>query len=241
MILTAHQPAYLPWLGYFHKLVLSDVYIVLDDVQFEKNSFTNRNRIYSPQGALMLTVPIQIKGHTAKPIRDIEINNIENWRTKHWKSLVQSYRKAPFFHRYASWLESIYSREWCFLIDLTTEMLQFFIKDMDIKTSIVKQSDLNVISHKQDLVFDLCQKSKSDVYISGKLGRDYLDVSRFKEAGIYVYFQDYQHPMYQQRGEIDFIPNLGIIDLLMNVGPEQAPDIIVSGNAMKNQLEKKVL
>lgn len=240
MIITAHQPAYLPWLGYIHKIALSDTYVILDNVQFEKNSFTNRNKIYSSQGELMITVPIQIKGHIGKPIKEIRISNLENWHKKHWNSIVQSYRKAPFFDCYASWLESFYSKEWNFLIDLTSEMLYFLIKKMDIKTKIIRQSDTGIKSQKQDLVFDLCKATNADIYISGSLGRDYLDLKPFKEAGIEVYFQSYQHPVYSQSGKYGFIPNLGIIDLLMNVGSERALAIITSGNIQKNQLNTKI-
>jgi len=238
MILTAHQPAYFPWLGYFHKIALSDIYVILDNVQFEKNSFTNRNKIYSTQGELMLTVPVQLKGHIGKPIKEIKISNLENWRKKHWNSIVQSYKKAPFFDRYASWLESYYLKEWNFLLDLTSEMLYFIIKEIDIKTQIIRQSETGINSLKQDLVFDLCKATNADVYISGSLGRNYLDVKPFKQAHVDVYFQDYKHPVYQQFGRRNFIPNLGIIDLLMNVGSEGALDVINSGNIQKNNLNQ---
>lgn len=234
MIVTAHQPAYLPWLGYIHKIALSDIFVILDDVQFEKNSFTNRNKIYSTQGELMLTVPIQMKGHIGKPIKEIRISNLENWRKKHLITILQSYRKAPFFDYYAPWLESIYSKEWDFLIDLTNEILFFLIKEMNIKTKIIRQSDTGINSQKQDLVFDLCKFTKADIYISGALGKDYIDVTPFKQAQIDVYFQNYQHPIYPQAGKLGFIPKLGIIDLFMNVGSKKAFEFIMTGNQLKN-------
>ena len=236
MIITAHQPAYLPWLGYLHKIALSDIYVVLDHVQFEKNSFTNRNKIYSSQGELMLTVPVQIKGHMGKPIKEIKISNLENWRKKHWNSILQSYRKAPYFECYASWLETYYSKEWQFLIDLTDEMLIFILKETGIKTTVAHQSDYGIVSNKQELVFDLCKAVNADTYISGSLGRNYLDINPFNNSGIEVYFQNYQHPIYPQTGKSGFIPNLGVVDLLMNVGSENALSIITSGNIQKNQL-----
>lgn len=237
MIVTAHQPAYLPWLGYIHKIALSDTYVILDNVQFEKNSFTNRNKIYSTQGELMLTVPLQMKGHIGKPIKEIRISNIENWRKKHWNSIKQSYTKAPFFERYVSELESFYSKEWVFLIDLTLGMLNFWLKEMNIKTKIIKQSEIGINSQKQDMVFDLCKATNADVYISGELGQDYLNAEPFKQAGTEVYFQNYQHPIYPQYRKKDFVPNLGIIDLLMNVGSEDALAFITSGNIQKDKFK----
>jgi hypothetical protein len=238
MIVTAHQPAYLPWLGYIHKIALSDIYVLLDDVQFEKNSFTNRNYIYSKQGNVMLTVPLYSKGHISKSIREIEINNTENWGIKHWKTIEQNYRKTPFFNKFAPWLESIYNKDWKYLIDLTDEMLNFYLKCMNITTRVVKQSELQVHSHKQDLVLDLCLATKANVYISGKLGRDYINLIPFESEKIYVYFQDYIHPKYNQIGKNEFTPFLGIIDLLFNVGSEEALSIILSGNVSKTELMK---
>jgi hypothetical protein len=236
MIVTAHQPAYFPWLGYIHKIAMSDIFVILDNVQFEKNSFTNRNKIYSSQGELMLTVPIQMKGHIGKPIKEIRISNSENWRKKHLISILQSYRKAPFFDYYAAWLESIYSKEWDFLIDLTNEMLFFLIKEMNIKTKIIRQSDTGIISQKQDLVIDLCKFTKANLYISGALGKDYIDINTFKQAQIDIYFQNYQHPIYPQVGKHGFLSKLGIIDLLMNVGSKKAFELIMTGNQFKNKL-----
>lgn len=94
MILSAHQPAYLPWLGYFHKIAISDVFVILDEVQFEKNSFINRNKIKTSNGSVWMSVPINIDGHMNKTIRDMEISNKFNWRKKHWKSIYLNYKKA---------------------------------------------------------------------------------------------------------------------------------------------------
>lgn len=231
LIVTAHQPAYLPWLGYIHKIALSDIFVLLDEVQFEKNSFTNRNKIWSANGEVMLTVPLLTKGYKDKPLCIVEINNTENWSTKHWKTLEQNYRKALFFARYAPWLESVYTKKWETIVSLTAAMLNFFLADMNISTKIIRQSELGLESRKHELVLDLCKRTNAQIYISGKLGRNYLDIVPFQNAGMEVYFQDYQHPKYvQQNGKNDFMPFLGVIDLLMNVGPEKALGVIFAGN-----------
>jgi len=236
MIVTAHQPAYLPWLGYIHKIAISDIYVLLDDVQFEKNSFTNRNKIWSANGEVLLTVPIQSKGHIDKPMRELEISNNEKWCAKHWKSIELNYKKAPYSSRYAPWLESIYNKQWNTLVELTDVMLSFFLGEMGITTKIVRQSELSLKSHKQDLVFDLCKATGATTYISGKLGKDYIDAAPFEGAGIKVYFQDYNHPVYPQIGNREFTPYLGIIDLLMNVGPDQALQYVLLNNDSKSTL-----
>ena len=93
MILTAHQPAYLPWLGYFHKIAISDTFVILDKVQFEKNSFTNRNKIKTSNGSTWLSIPMEMSEHTNKAIKEMSIHNKFNWRQKHWKSIYLNYKK----------------------------------------------------------------------------------------------------------------------------------------------------
>jgi len=234
MIITAHQPAYMPWLGYFHKLSLSDLYVILDDVQLERNSFTRRNNIIFSQGTLMLTVPVFMKGHREKKIRDIQIDNSENWKRKHLNSLRMSYSKHPFFECYFPWLVNFFDKDWKYLTDITIEMLHFFLKELVIDVQILKQSDLNVSSYKQDLILELCKVCNADTYISGIMGKDYLDDFLFKTNNINVYYQDYKHPEYRQLNNYPFISHLGIIDLLMNVGGVDAKQIILSGNIDKS-------
>lgn len=235
MLLTAHQPAYLPWLGYFHKVAISDVLVILDEVQFEKNSFTNRNRIKTPQGDIWLTVPVLMTGHMGKKILDMEISNNTNWKEKHWKSIYLNYKKAPYFNKYADFFESVYKKEWEKLTELLDFLFLFFLKELGIQTRIFKQSELGVCTKKQELILDLCKKLEADCFIFGKLGRDYADEGLFSGNKIKLYFQDYHHPVYTQLWG-DFIPNMSIIDLLFNIGSERALDIIMDGNTIKQEL-----
>lgn len=95
MILSIHQPAYLPWLGYFDRIARSDKFVYLDNVQFERNSFINRNRIKTANGPIWLTIPVRLKEHFNKTIADIEIDARQNWKRKHLRSIEQNYRHAP--------------------------------------------------------------------------------------------------------------------------------------------------
>src|SRR5580704_11293436 len=97
MMLSAHQPAYLPWLGYFHKIAQADVFVYLDSVQYEKNSYINRNQIKTPQGASWLTIPVKTKGHMGGSLRTTNIDDSQPWRSKHLKSIEMNYRKASRF------------------------------------------------------------------------------------------------------------------------------------------------
>jgi len=225
MVLTAHQPAYLPWLGYFQKMMLSDEYVILDTVQFEKNSFINRNKIKTSNGATWMTVPVLTKNYRAKTIADMEINNDLNWRKKHWLTLLNNYKKAPFFERYGDFFKDMYTQEWYTLVDLINYSNKFFINELDIKTKFINLGDLDIASKKQDLIIDLCKERKSTNFLFGSQGKDYVDVEKFELEKIEVSFQDYCHPTYRQQWG-DFIPYLSVVDLLFNEGPEKSKHLI---------------
>src|SRR5712691_3981985 len=112
MVLTAHQPVYLPWLGLFHKIALAHTFVSFNEVQYLPKDWNNRNRIKTPSGPIWLTVPVLRKGYLEKPIRAIEINNAEPWRRKHWRSLAANYEKARYFDDYAAFFQGVYARDW---------------------------------------------------------------------------------------------------------------------------------
>jgi hypothetical protein len=216
MIVTIHQPAYLPWLGYFDKIIRSDCYVYLDTVQFEKNSFTNRNRILTPQGPLWLTVPVKLRGHMTSTMNDIEIDNGQPWRQKHLRSIYSNYKKSPRFEERYVRLEELYKEEDHLLSDLCFRHLRFWFEELGIRTRLLKASELGIDSKKSELVLDICKHLHADRYISGALGADYLDTAVFEENGIEVEFQNYAHPVYPQLWGTEFVPNLSIVDFWMN-------------------------
>jgi len=215
MILSAHQPAYLPWLGYFDKMARADIFIYLDTVQFEKNSFINRNQIKTAQGVQWLTIPIKTKGHTKESLRTTEINNSQPWRTKHLKSIEMNYRKAPRFHECFPKIETLINRQESNLADYCLQQLQFWCHELCIQTRIVRSSDLPVSSAKSDLVLDLCNHFGAQHYLSGALGRNYLIEDDFNKSNILIEYQNYQSFVYPQLWG-KFIPNLGILDWWMS-------------------------
>ena len=121
MIISAHQPAYNPWLGYFHKLLLSDVFVLMDDVQYEKNSFINRNKIYQKPDGLMLTIPCKMKNYKEKVIDEIEISD-QQWQVKHLKSIAQVYSKAPFYNDVLPLIENVLTQNSDLLVDYTNKL-----------------------------------------------------------------------------------------------------------------------
>ncbi|MBZ5647596.1 MAG: WbqC family protein [Acidobacteriia bacterium] len=219
VILTAHQPVYLPWLGLFHKIASADTFVSFDEVQYLPRDWNNRNKIKTASGAIWLTVPVLTKGHREKPIREIEINNREPWRRKHWNAISLNYRKAPFFAQYEEFLRSVYQREWQWLWELNEHMLRWFLEVLGINVRFLRASELGLVGAKSDVVLDMCRKLGAKTYIFGALGRDYARVEDFQRAGIEVVFQEYRHPEYSQLHGA-FISHLSLLDLLFNCGPK---------------------
>jgi hypothetical protein len=221
MIASINQPAYLPWLGYFERIAASDVHVVLDHVQFEKNSFTNRNKIRTTAGPTWLTVPVLTAGRFGSlAINAVEIDPTSGWAEKHWKTLEQSYRKAPFFDDHAAFLEDVYLKSWVKLIDLCRALTRYLLDALQITTPIRYSSEIAHEGAKDMLVLSLCEQVGADIYLSGPLGRQYLREPIFTGRGIAVRYHDYNHPTYPQIGSRPFDPNLSILDLLFNCGPD---------------------
>lgn len=231
MILTAHQPVYLPWLGLFHKMALSDVYVFFDDVQYQVKDWNNRNLIKTPQGPLWLTVPVLSKGYRSKNIREIEINNQEPWQRKHWKTLQVNYGRSPYFDQYAHFFQDVYSQSWRTLVELNEHMLRWFLETLGIHVKFLKASELGFQGSKSELVLDMCRRLRADLYIFGAQGKDYANVDDFLRAGIRVLFQEYRHPVYPQ-GPGPFLSHLSVVDLLFHCGPESLRIL------MENQMSK---
>ncbi|MEO5335323.1 MAG: WbqC family protein [Magnetospirillum sp. WYHS-4] len=221
MIVSVNQPAYLAWLGYYQRIAEADLHVVLDHVQFEKNSYTNRNRVRTAQGWTWLTVPVLTKGRFGDLTIDrLEVDCRQDWGRKHWATLSQAYRKAPFFAEHAPFLETLYARPWPLLAGLVAELDAYLLAAFGIGSRIVASSGLDCRLAKDELVLEICRKVGATTYVSGALGREYLRESLFAEAGIRVVYQDYRHPVYRQCHAGAFEPYMAALDLLLNHGPE---------------------
>ena len=197
MILTAHQVAYLPWLGYFSKIQAADVFVLLDTAQHETGSFENRNRIMTGTGEQWLTVPVHSAGHIGKPVHTLAVANEHRWRRKHWTALRQAYGKAPHWPEVESWLGPYYDklyglREWIegeTLPSLCVPMLRDHLRALGIERDILFASDLKISSSGSDFLVDLCERLGADSFLFGGKGRAYVDREAFKRAGIKPLFQ----------------------------------------------------
>jgi hypothetical protein len=235
MILSIMQPAYLPWLGYFHRIATSDLHIVLDHVPIDKNSktkFANRNKIRTNESWCWLTVPIMASGASAiQPINKIAICDDGRWRKKHGASIRCHYAKASNYGMHSEFFERIYGRPWRSLSELTRETTRYLFDALGIQTPVLFSSDMGVTGKKDELILNLCRATGASTYLSGPFGRDYLDERTFLEDGREIVYHEYRHPSYTQvyRG---FEPYMSVIDLLLNCGGESSK-ILMGGQTIR--------
>lgn len=214
------QPGYLPWLGFFEQMYKSDVFVIYEDVQYDKHGWRNRNRIKTANGVQWLTVPILVKFEEHPLISEVEVDNKQNWRKKHLSAIQQSYSKAPFYKEYADIFEEAYSRDWEYLIDIDMYFITKLSECLGMGSKkIIRSSTLDATGDRVERLVNICKMFKADTFYEGAAGRNYLDEKHFAGHGIRLEFQDYKHPVYNQLYG-DFVPYLSVIDLLFNHGEE---------------------
>jgi len=232
MRVSIQQPQYLPYIGFFHKLMLSDIHVILDDVIYGKNTFVNRNRIKTPQGAAWITVPTRAKRDQL--IKEYKIDNSRNWKRKHLNAIKTNYGGAPFFKDYREFFDDYYKKEWIRLVDLDSEALEYISKQLNINVKFIMASELGITTTETQRLIDICSKVGADTYISGIGGKEYMDKKLFKTNGIKLLYQDFKHPVYKQRfGKFEEF--MSIIDLLLNHGAESIEIIKNSGGTRQSE------
>ena len=218
-----HQPNWIPYLGYFDKIRNSDIFVFLDNVTYTKNDFINRNKIKTPDGWCWLTVPVVNKNILKTPICEVKINNSTNWRKKHWNSIKFNYGRAPHFEEHRDFFEKTYHSDWRLLAELNKFLIKKVCTFLGIKGIFVDASTLDVKGSRTTLLVDICEALEADTYLSGIAGKNYIRHDLFEQKNIDITFQEFKSPTYPQLHG-DFIPNLSIIDYLLNCGGENLND-----------------
>lgn len=227
--LVVLQPGYLPWLGFFDQVQRSDIFVLYDDVQYDKNGWRNRNRIKSTAGSPhWLTVPVLVRS-LEQLVLETQIDNRQPWARKHIGTIRQFYSKAPNLKRYLPELEMLLTgRRWESLVDLDEAVIGLLCSWLGLDRRIVRSSSLNVHGQRSERLLNLCLHLGARRYLSGNAAQAYLDLGPFVSHGIRVEFQNYQHPVYpQQHGT--FVPYLSALDLLLNCGDNSA-SVIAQGS-----------
>ena len=229
MIVTIHQPEYLPWLGFFDRLFKSDAFVVLDDVGYQKNGFINRNKIKTKDGWQWLTVPV--KGRSPnKKINEVLIDNEKKWQEGQLSFIKNNYSDSPYFETYYDFLKETFNKNWEGISDLDVYLIEKISGFLGIKTKIEKVSTLDIGGEKNQRLINICKKIRADAYLSGPGGKNYMDLDLFKKEGINVVFQEFSHPEYSQMfKEQGFLKEMSVIDLLFNCS-SQGLEIIKLGS-----------
>jgi hypothetical protein len=221
-----HQPQFLPWLGYLHKISSCDVFVFLDNIQFKKNEYQNRNKIRIGTEAKWLTVPVSFSfGDT---IRETSLADDPRWRRKMISTIEYNYRETPFFKVFSSSLFAILNGKWNNLADLNQATVEWLISVFEIKTQIFVASRMPQFSNNPTRrLIDICKHVGADIYLSGAGGQNYLDISQFEKTSLKLEFQEYLHPVYPQwydknKCASEFLSHLSAIDGLMNCGGGEA-------------------
>jgi hypothetical protein len=231
------QPSYLPWLGFFEQMYVCDIFVYLNDVQYTKNDWRNRNRIKTREGMQWLTVPVSFQ--FGQKINEVPINNSYPWYKKHFQALKTWYGKSEYFNIYSEELKEILYKERTYLEELDIELTQWMIKKLGLNPKTVLSSDLSVSpGDRQFRLIEICKALGCDYFYEGKSGQNYIDIKLFKSHGIMVEFQNYHHPYYNQLWlkEQGFVSHLSAIDLLFNHGPDSLS--ILTGRKVISKPEK---
>lgn len=227
MIVAAHQPNFIPWLGYFDKMMKCDLFISVDHVQMERQSFQNRVRINTGEGSRWITVPV-VQESRGERIIDKRVDNSREgrfrWSRKMFLTLKYAYQAAPFFRQYEPALADIFSTRWDLLAELNGRLIDLCRDALEIRVKTVRSSTLKVTGAKSEMVLSMCREVGADAYISGDgASRSYLDLEAFERAGVRLLWQSFHHPLYKQHGARgEFVPNLSALDLILNCGPRSA-------------------
>ncbi|MBI5676804.1 MAG: WbqC family protein [Nitrospirae bacterium] len=214
------QPGYLPWLGFFDLMSKSDIFVILDDVQFTKNDWRNRNRIKTDNGIQWLTIPVIHE--FGQIIKDTAIDNNSLWQKKHLRALKTWYGKSRFFKNYIEEMEKIYSKNFKYLIDVDMDFILKAKEFLSLETNIVLSSEIPSAGKRDEKVLSICKHLNATHYLTGDAAKAYLREPIFNAERISVEWHNYHPPYYNQLWlkKQGFISHLSIIDLLFNCGTD---------------------
>jgi hypothetical protein len=216
------QPSYIPWRGFFHLIAKADIFVFLDDVQYDKHGWRNRNRIKTPGGTRWLAIPVLSHGtHTHHiPILQIRICWDKPWNNSHWQKLKSAYSRAPYFQKYAPFLEEFYQRHYDYLADFTIDLTIALTRELGInQTRFIRSSSLNPTEGKNERLIDIMGRVGATHYISGPSAKVYLDEKLLQDAGFDVEYMVYDYPEYEQLYP-PYDPYVSILDLMFMKGPQ---------------------
>jgi len=220
MIISAGRPYFAPFAGFFYRVYLADLFVILDSVQFPRGTtWITRNRFKNDQGSLWMTIPVWKKGLGLQNINDVRLCREGSWPRKHPASLKQAYANAPYFDEHLPFIENLFATASGRLIDLNLAIIRHLMLNLGLDTEIIRLSELNIDAGGDRLLIAICRYFDASVYLAPRAAGKYLDAGMFKSAGIELRYVNPRSPVYPQLWG-DFIPDLSTFDLLFNCGPK---------------------
>jgi hypothetical protein len=215
-------------MGYFGMIDCADVFVFYDDVQFVERSWQRRNRVKLPNGKVTwLSVPVKSK--FGQKINEVKISSSPDWKRKHWQTLKHAYGRAPSFREFETMFEEIYATTWEWLSDLNVTLTKRISERLGIRTTkFVSSSQLNISGQKTDRLIGVLKAIGANEYVSGPAANSYIEIEKFREERIELYWYEFDHPTYPQvHGE--FLSHLSVVDLMFNVGDKALGTIRAGG------------
>ena len=218
MVVAIHQPDYIPWLGLYYKIAHSDVFVYLDDAQYSNEAGHNVNKIKTPQGELKLKVPVE--QHLGDLICDVRTKDELKWKEKHLKTIQMNYSKSAHFDEVFPKLKEVFDAHNGTIADLNISINNMICKGFGINTKVVKSSDMDITSLREERVIDICLKLGADEYLSGNGARAYQTEEHFISKGLKLTYLDYKPIEYKQlwNKQCGFLPYMSVLDYIFNCG-----------------------
>jgi len=226
LILSANQPYFAPFPGFFYKAHLSDIFVILDEVQFPRGTtWLTRNRFKNDRGTLWMTIPVWKKGLGLQKIDEVGICHEVSWAKKHLAGIRNAYARAPYFMDHMHFVEEVFTRKFERLIDLNLKIINYLMKHLNIETRVILLSELGIKDRGDHLIIEICRRMGASHFVAQNAAGKYLNADLFKEAGIQLKFFRPPSLVYPQLWG-NFVSNLSAFDLIFNCG-EKARDILV--------------
>lgn len=219
MIVSVHQPNYIPWIGYFYKIYKSDIFVFMDDVQYIRKGFINRNRIKTHQGVSWLTIPVENKGNYGTDINKMKIRNDLQWQENHLKNIEMNYKRSDYFNDFNSIFKDCLIKDYDNLGQLNIYIIKSICRLLNIKTEIILSSELNIKETGTERIISICRAVGANMYLSGSGGSKYQDEKMFEDNSIQLVYSDFKEKQYKQLWG-DFAGSLSVIDYIFNCGYE---------------------
>ena len=233
MIACVHQPNYLPWLGFFAKIARSDIYVVMDNVQFPNRCWTNRVQIAGKGAPLWLTVPVRRRDGLATLITDVEVDYSHDWVKKQRHTLEARYSRCPHFKNIYPQLAQLIETRPGQLVELNIPLIRWVLETLGITTRVVLGSELNAAGKASELIVAMCRAVGATAYLAGEGSADYENLAVYKDAGIRYHRNVFRHPQYSQHGQAEFVRGLSVLDALFNMGIEGTKQVLAEPVAFK--------